>query len=148
MSKRRVRALAAFTVLMGTWGAPSPVRADEGGVLTVVASGFSSEKGVVLVQLCDSREDYESDDEGFRVARLQAKDGKTTHRFEGLPDGTYAIKIFHDENENDELDIGWMGPEERYGFSNDARGLMGPPDWDEAQFGFEGPEQTLKIKVE
>ena len=148
MSKRCLRCLAALTVAIGCWLAPSLVSAGEGGVVTVVASGFTSEKGMVLVALCNSREDYESDEECFRVGRVRAKDGQATHRFEEVPDGTYAVKLFHDENSNDELDMGWMGAEERYGISNDARGLLGPPDWDEARFSFDGPEQTLKIKVE
>ncbi len=47
---------------------------------------------------------------------------------DGVPDGPYAVKLFHDENSNEELDMGWMGAEERYGISNDARGLIGPPE--------------------
>ena len=148
MSKRCLRSLAALAVAIGCWGAPSLVAAGEGSVVTVVASGFTSEKGMVLVALCNSREDYESDEECFRVGRVPAKDGQATHAFEGVPDGTYAVKLFHDENSNDEHDMGWMGPKERYGISNDARGLFGLPDWDEARFSFEGSEQTVKIKVE
>ena len=53
-----------------------------------------------------------------------------------------------DEKSNDELDIGWIRAEERYGISSDARGLTGLPDWDEARFSFVGPAQTLKIKAE
>lgn len=120
----------------------------ETGTLVVVATGFESEKGEVLIQLCNSQEDYESDDEGFRVARIDTAGGKAEHRFDDLPYGEYAIKVFHDENSNEELDIGWMGPEEAYGFSNGARSLMGPPDWGDAKFAFGNSEQTTEIKVE
>lgn len=118
------------------------------GTLILTSTGFESEEGHVLVQLANSQEDYEADDEGFRVARIKAAGGKATTEFKGLPYGEYAIKIFHDENDNEELDIGWMGPEERYGFSNDARAMMGPPDWDDAKFSVDQPEQTVAIKVE
>ncbi len=123
--------------------------AEEGstGTLTLAATGFESEDGEVMIQLANSREDYESDDEGFRVAKIKAVGGKATTEFEDLPYGEYAIKIFHDENGNEELDIGWMGPEERYGFSNDARAMIGPPDWDEAKFTLSQPAQTTKIEV-
>ena len=114
------------------------------GTLTLVATGLESEDGEALVQLANS----ESDDEGFRVAKIKPVGGKAEATFEDLPYGEYAVKIFHDENGNGELDIGWTGPEERYGFSNDARALMGPPDWDEAKFTFTAPAQTMKIALE
>lgn len=127
---------------------PAVSEDEKTGTLIVAATGFESEDGHVLVQLANSKEDYEADDEGFRVARIKAADGKATTKFEGLPYGEYAIKIFHDENDNEELDIGWMGPEERYGFSNDARAMMGPPDWDDAKLVVDQPEQSITIKVE
>lgn len=129
--------------------APAAVLAEDAktGTLILTMTGFESEKGEVLVQLCDSKADYAADDGGFRVVRLQAKDGKAGHRFEDIPYGEYALKIFHDENSNEELDIGWMGPEERYGFSNGVRGMMGPPDWEEAKFTFDEPEQTAQVEV-
>lgn len=45
--------------------------------------------------------------------------------FDGVPAGTYAIKMFQDANRNGRFDMNWLGlPSERYGFSNNAR-----PDW-------------------
>jgi len=117
------------------------------GTVVVVATGFESEKGEVLIQLANSRADYEADDDGFKLAKIKASGGKAEHRFEGVPYGEYAIKIFHDENSNEELDIGWTGPEEVYGFSNGARGTLGPPDWDDAKFTLREPEHTAKIEV-
>ena len=52
--------------------------------------------------------------------------GSVTYRYE-LPPGTYAIGIFHDANLNNRLDNYFFGvPREQYGFSNNARGFMGP----------------------
>ena len=51
----------------------------------------------------------------------------------GLPAGRYVVKSFADENGNAKLDTNLLGlPTERYGFSNDARGRMGPPGFDAA----------------
>ncbi len=48
---------------------------------------------------------------------------------------TYALAVFHDVNENKFLDKNFLGmPEEKYGFSNDARGTFGPPYYSEASF--------------
>lgn len=137
----------AFAGLLATTVSAAGAQQASVGTLVVQLTGFASEKGEVLIQLADSREDYESDDEGFRTGRVRAVAGSAGHRFEALPWGDYALKVFHDENSNLELDIGWMGPQERYGFSNGARGLLGPPDWDEARFTFDRPEQTVEIEV-
>jgi len=52
-----------------------------------------------------------------------------------LKPGSYAIRAFHDLNENGELDTSWLGlPEEPYGFSNNARGKFGPPDLEKQLF--------------
>jgi uncharacterized protein (DUF2141 family) len=123
-------------------------RAADTGTLTVVATGFTSEQGVVLVQLANSEADYDSDDEAFRFAEAKAGGGRSSVTFEAVPYGEYAIKIFHDENENRKIDMGWRGPTERYGFSNDARGLFGPPAYDDAKFTFAVEELRIEIIVQ
>jgi uncharacterized protein (DUF2141 family) len=55
--------------------------------------------------------------------------------FEDLPKGTYAVSIYHDKNNNGKLDRNFLGiPKESYGCSNDAKGFMGPPKWNDAKF--------------
>lgn len=42
--------------------------------------------------------------------------------------GEYAIKVYHDQNDNGQLDKGIFGqPVEGWGVSNDARGFMSAP---------------------
>ena len=53
--------------------------------------------------------------------------------YRDLPAGRYALSVFHDENGNGKLDANVAGiPLERYGFSRDARGPMGPPSFADA----------------
>ena len=48
--------------------------------------------------------------------------------FETLPKGMYTLAVFHDVNGNGKLDKNYLGiPTEPYGFSNNARGMFGPP---------------------
>jgi uncharacterized protein (DUF2141 family) len=48
--------------------------------------------------------------------------------YRNLPAGNYALAVFHDENGNRKLDTNIAGmPVERFGFSRDAWGRMGPP---------------------
>ncbi len=70
--------------------------------------------------------------------------------FAGLAPGEYAIAAFHDEDRDGDLNTSLLGmPTEGYGFSNDARGMFGPPGFDSAAFtieaGDERPAVTVKI---
>ena len=61
------------------------------------------------------------------------RNGSAQLVFVGLPPGRYVLKSFADQNSNAKLDTNLVGlPTERYGFSNDARGHMGPPSFDQA----------------
>ena len=45
--------------------------------------------------------------------------------------GTYAVAIYHDENDNHHFDRNFLGlPSEGYGFSNNAAPLFAPPRYD------------------
>ncbi len=49
--------------------------------------------------------------------------------------GTYAIVIYHDENNNGNLDTYFFGlPKEKVAASNNAQGKHGPPNYSEAKF--------------
>ena len=140
-----MRTTTALALLLA---AATLAAADPGmGDLTIVAEGFESEKGTVLIQLANSAEDYGDDAGAFRHAEVKAAGGQATAVFEGVPFGDYAVKILHDENDNKKIDMGWRGPTERYGFSNDARGLIGPPSYDAAKFTLAAKAHRIEIQV-
>jgi uncharacterized protein (DUF2141 family) len=69
--------------------------------------------------------------------------------FEDIPPGTYALAIIHDENSNGKLDTNWLGiPTEGYGFSNDAKGSLGPPSFAAASFAYDGRNLELTIRLQ
>jgi uncharacterized protein (DUF2141 family) len=121
--------------------------AGETGTITVVATGAASERGTVLIQLANSAEDYRDDTGAFRFAEVKPEGGRATATFEDVPYGDYAVKVFHDENDNKKMDIGLRGPKERYGFSNGARGTFGPPSYSDAKVALAGPELRLDIQL-
>ena len=68
--------------------------------------------------------------------------------FEDIPPGTYAIGVIHDENMNGKLDANWLGvPTEGYGFSNDAKGLIGVPSFSAASFPYDGRTLDLTMSL-
>ncbi|MEO9130247.1 MAG: DUF2141 domain-containing protein [Sphingomonas sp.] len=54
--------------------------------------------------------------------------------FEGLPYGTYAMAVIHDENSNGKLDTFVGIPREGFGFSRNPTITFGPPGFNAASF--------------
>lgn len=68
--------------------------------------------------------------------------------FEDIPPGTYAMAVIHDENMNGKLETNWLGiPTEGYGFSNDAKGVMGAPSFSAASFQYDGQNLDLTMRL-
>ena len=119
------------------------------GNLTIVVTGFENDDGELLIAVSTSRENYESNDSAFVGVKLKIENRKAEHIFEDLPFGEYAIKLFHDENIDGELNSNFLGiPTEDYGFSNNARGTFGPADYDDAKFSFDRNKLTIEITVQ
>ena len=73
------------------------------------------------------------------------KDNKCIITFNDIEEGKYAIRYFHDENSDKEMDMNFFGiPKEGIGFSNDAYGIFGPKDFEKWLFDVKG---NTKIKL-
>ncbi len=102
-------------------------------MLTVEIVNLESNKGVVIVDLMDKNEEPVMD------KTCEIADNKCTIIFKDLKNDHYAIRYFHDENRNEELDTNFIGiPKEGFGFSNDAIGKFGPKDFSEWLFEVSG----------
>lgn len=117
------------------------------GDLTVVVTGLQSDAGSVRVALLDSESAFADDAPPHRSASVKPSTGSATVVFEGLEHGTYAVKLFHDLNENEKLDTNFIGlPKEPFGFSNNAMGRFGPPSYDDVKFTFDAPAATIEVE--
>ncbi len=102
--------------------------------LTVNISGVANEKGIIGVALHNAAKTF-PEGESFLRQVIEANTQPLTVYFKNLPAGNYAISLMHDENENGMLDRNFVGmPTEYYGFSNNAKGKMGPPTFKQAAF--------------
>ena len=118
------------------------------GKLIVKFIGLKSNIGEVKVALCNSSKNYEDHKSPFIGKDILIENKKAVIEFDELPFGEYAVKAFHDEDNNDDLNTNLLGiPIEDYGFSNDARGMFGPPDWADAKFRFGVDKQTIEIVI-
>ena len=103
---------------------------------------MKDEQGIVWVALYDSKDHFMK--EQFKFVKLQAMKGKLVAIFPDLQPGTYAISVMHDSNSNKVLDTNAIGmPKEGFGFSNDAMGRFGPPDFKDASFEHSAPKELV-----
>lgn len=105
---------------------------DQGAEIEVEVVNIEHEKGKILIGLYNA--------EGHWLKKIykgtygKIANGKASATFSGISKGVYAISVFHDENNNGELDTLLGIPTEPTGASNDAPARFGPPAWVDAKF--------------
>jgi uncharacterized protein (DUF2141 family) len=119
------------------------------GKLTVIISGFENETGNCRFALDNSEKVFEGEDTVWIGKELPIINKEVVVTIDSLQFGEYAIRVFHDENEDDVVNTNILGiPTEDYGYSNDASGWFGPPSWEKAKFIFNKSEMTIYIDVD
>ena len=123
--------LACVTVL------PSFQPLAETGI-KVTVTNLRSNKGHVLISLFKDGVGYpDKPEKAFKRVKVTIANKNASTLFEGLPAGTYAIAILHDENDDTKMNTNMLGlPKEGYGFSNNVMGAFGPPPYSRASFKF------------
>jgi len=101
--------------------------------LTVNINEINKQTGHLQVALFLGEESYQQGKTKW-TSKVKVNHESEKLIFSDLPDGNYAIKIFHDANDNNKMDFNMLGmPKENYGFSNNT-GRFGQPEYDEAKF--------------
>ena len=101
--------------------------------LTLEVRGFEKKVGNLYGAVYNSEESYMK--KPIATFSVPVDSSVVTIPCNGLPKDTYAITLFHDENQNGRLDTREFGrPIEKIGFSNDAKGVMGAPSFSKSKF--------------
>lgn len=112
------------------------VASQEKFTLTIEIENVKNNKGKVLVMLSNSEKDFLKKGEGKTLA---INNNKVIAVFENVVAGEYAFSFFHDKDNNGKLNTNFIGiPTEGYGFSNNAKGFMGPPSYEKSKFTISG----------
>ncbi len=110
--------------------------------LTVKVAGVTTDEGHILVAVYDKEEGFLKKGNALMGVRAKAKSGITELHIDNLPEGRYALAIYHDKNANDELDTNWLGiPKEPIGFSIARMRTFGPPGFKDCAFTFDSDKQ-------
>lgn len=138
-----------FAALLVSLTSPSAQAGDPAGAVTVAPRNLKPAGGHLRCLAFRS-------ERGFPDARrhaaaevsVQATSSEAACRFTGLAQGVWAFAFIHDANDDGELDTNLFGvPTEGYGFSRDASGTFGPPDFEEAALVVGAEPLTLRPRV-
>ncbi len=110
------------------------------GRLEIIVKNVAPVHGTMRVALYNRAELFMK--KHYLVGEEKVTDTTVAIFFDNLPAGEYALSIFHDINDNGKLDTNLLGiPREPWGFSNNARGRLGPPDFEAARFIVNGKKE-------
>jgi uncharacterized protein (DUF2141 family) len=120
---------------------------DSPPVHTIIVDieGIKSDRGSVVLAIFDKESDFLIKDYWSKSYPIAGR-ANFEVKIDDIPAGEYAISIFHDKNDNGELDTNFIGvPKEPYGFSNNPKVGFRPPTFVEAKFQHQGNSTELEI---
>ena len=112
-----------------------PVIATSQNTLKIKATNIKTSDGNIGAAVYNTENGFLKPGKEFSGAFEKTIKGTTVITISDLPDGTYAVSIFHDKNGNKKLDTNMLGiPKEPVAFSNAKMKTFGPPDFEECAF--------------
>ena len=103
--------------------------------INVEVTNLLNTNGYVQIGLYNNAQNFSIVDKVYKGSSVSVSSKTIQYKFKNIPNGTYAISIFHDENENKKLDTNFFGiPSEGYGSSNNIRPSFRGANFDEAKF--------------
>jgi uncharacterized protein (DUF2141 family) len=139
----------AITTAVGAW--PTALAGTEVGPASVIVepTNLRNNKGLLRCLAFRGKRGFPSDNEAAAAWAEAPIHGRTARCvFEGLEPGTWAFTFIHDEDRDGELDTNFFGvPTEGYGFSRDASGTFGPPDFADAAVLVHAGPRLLRLRA-
>ncbi len=113
--------------------------------LSIEISGHTKIQGNMFIGLYRKNDAFPEKSGTYKNTIQKVSNTKLTYTFYALPKDTYAIAVFHDQNGNGILDKNLVGvPVERYGFSNNVRGVFSAPSFKEASIKL---DENISMKI-
>jgi uncharacterized protein (DUF2141 family) len=114
--------------------------------LTVTVKNIRSNEGNIKIAVFppNSGFPYKHENAVERVI-VDIVDKEASYTFTNMDEGSYAVAIFHDLDNNDDLNTNRLGiPAEPFGFSNNPRLITGPPTFRKCRVNLKN-DKTINI---
>ena len=120
------------------------------GMVKLHITGFKNNKGLTRVALFHSKHGFPNDTEyAYWKGECNIHDNESRLSINNIEYGTYAVSVYHDENNNGKLDKKWkLIPSEGFGTSNNARKAKEGPRYDLSTFEVNADSISIMVKLE
>lgn len=135
--------LAACALLFSGMNRPAA------GSLELAIDDIKHNYGTLWIGIYASEEAF-LDKEQAHLQAIKVSDIKGKHIYlNDLNYGDYAIALFHDLNDNGEMDVNWLGvPEEPYAFSRPVSSKWRLPKFSEVKVGLYQSHKTVYTRLQ
>ena len=139
--------LIALLILLITYSSTFPNSQVEEGTIIITIKGIENKDGIMMVAL------FNEDDKFLKIPSFSQElpisdETEIEVIFKNIPYRKYAVSIYHDLNENGDLDSNmFMIPKEPIGFSNDYFPKFGPPKFKNAAFDLGQKELRMTVNL-
>lgn len=125
----------------------SPVGYSQTSSLNIIIEGSETDTGNLKVGVFDNEDNFKVKTDPVLRATIPVSEAGLSMLFPGVANGTYAVAVYHDQNEDDQLNKKKFGiPAEGIGFSGSAQIKNRPPKFDEVSFNLEN-DTTIVIRL-
>jgi uncharacterized protein (DUF2141 family) len=119
------------------------------GKISITITNIRNSTGQINANLFNNKDGFPGNyKKACKISRIKAI-GIISQviEFNNLEYGEYAIAIIHDEDQDNQMKTGLFGiPKEGYGFSNNIKGKLGPPDYCDALIKLD--KKSLEINIQ
>ena len=120
-----------------------------GADINIEVQNLKNITGKVSIGLYNKSENFPIVSKVYKGIHLNIVSHTLFYTFKKVPNGIYAVSVFHDKNSNSKLDKNFLGiPKEGYGYSNNAKATFLAPSFNDAKFKVSAQTINLKIKME
>ena len=118
-----------------------------GNTLDITVNGVRDDQGMIRAGIYDTPAAFPKEGKALAKTSTPAKAGSVKLQFTDLPPGKYAVILYHDENNDGQMDKRFgMIPIEGYGLSNNIK-ASGKPSFDQCAFDVpETKNQTIDLR--
>lgn len=119
------------------------------GRIDLVLDHIQAPQGVLHIALYDREESFSRSLTPYRLWKIPVSaNGNLRLQLDSLAFGRYALAVFHDENNNNNLDKNLLGiPREPYGFSHNPRSKWSAPSFSETVFEVTAEPLSLLVSL-
>ncbi len=143
-----MRHISTLSLLLGLLLVSASFRSEPSGVLTIEIDNIQKAEGTIWVGIYNSETNFLIKEKAILEEIKINQAGTQTIDIPGLKYGQYAVAIFHDENNNGEMDRNLLGiPSEPFAFSKTPKSKWRLPRFDEVKFSFSHPRQKLSAHL-